>query len=156
MLKIEIPGRGLLELDNLVLDFNGTIACGGELIPGVRERIKRLAGMVSIYILTADTFGTAARVCEGLKVEFGVLKEKIGGPEKESFICKLGPEKTAAIGNGVNDSLMLQKAALGIAVIEGEGASRQALMSADLVTRSINEALDLLLNPRAITATLRK
>jgi len=156
MLKVNIPGKGILELENLVLDFNGTIAVEGRLLPGVEERINRLAEKMNVYILTADTFGTARKACEGLKVEFYTLKEEIGAPEKERFIIELGAEKTAAVGNGFNDNRMVKKAALGIAVIEGEGAASRTVVSADIIVRDINEALDLLLNPRGIIATLRR
>lgn len=38
MLIIEIPGRELLTLSHLVLDYNGTIAEDGEIIEGIRPR----------------------------------------------------------------------------------------------------------------------
>ena len=60
------------------------------------------------------------------------------------------------IGNGANDVLVLEGAALGIAVIGPEGASSAALRAADVVCASIVDALDLLLEPRALTATLRR
>ena len=42
MLEIEIPGFKRLFLANLVLDYNGTMACDGKLIAGVGERLKLL------------------------------------------------------------------------------------------------------------------
>jgi soluble P-type ATPase len=50
---------------------------------------------------------------------------------------------------------MLRAARLGIAVIEGEGASAQAVMAAAIVTRNIADAFNLLLNPTRCKATLR-
>ena len=47
-------------------------------------------------------------------------------------------------------------AALGIAVVGPEGASVEAVQSANVVCRSILEALDLLLDERALIATLRR
>lgn len=35
MLNLNIPGRERLEINHLVLEFNGTIAMDGELISGV-------------------------------------------------------------------------------------------------------------------------
>ena len=59
MLQIEIPGREQpLRLDVLVLDYNGTIACDGQLIDGIGERIRELCTKLPVYILTADTYGT--------------------------------------------------------------------------------------------------
>jgi len=44
---------------------------------------------------------------------------------------------------------------LGIAVLQQEGASPAALLATDIVISSIIEALNLLLHPQRITATLR-
>lgn len=60
-----------------------------------------------------------------------------------------------AVGNGMNDRLMLRTAALGILVLGNEGTSVQALSSADIVVKDILDGLDLLLNPKRIIATLR-
>jgi soluble P-type ATPase len=45
---------------------------------------------------------------------------------------------------------------VGIAVVEGEGAAVATLLAADVVTRDIHDALDLLLSPRRLVATLRR
>ncbi len=50
---------------------------------------------------------------------------------------------------------MLDRAALAIAVIGGEGAAMSTLTKADMVVQSIQVALDLLLEPRRIVASLR-
>jgi soluble P-type ATPase len=43
MLTIDIPGYGMLQLEHLVLDVNGTIAHDGALIPGVAEAVETLS-----------------------------------------------------------------------------------------------------------------
>ena len=43
MLAIAIPGFRDLEVEHLVLDYNGTLAIDGRLIPGVREALGALA-----------------------------------------------------------------------------------------------------------------
>jgi soluble P-type ATPase len=60
-----------------------------------------------------------------------------------------------AIGNGRNDTLMLQQAALGIAVMQTGGAATTALLAGDVVTPGIVDALDLLIHPDRLKATLR-
>jgi soluble P-type ATPase len=50
---------------------------------------------------------------------------------------------------------MLGEAALGIAVIGGEGAATSAIHAADVVCASIGAALDLLLDEQALAASLR-
>ena len=71
------------------------------------------------------------------------------------MIQQLGPQHVVAIGNGRNDQWMLAEAVLGIAVLQEEGACTQALLAADVVAPSITAALDLLLHPLRLTATLR-
>ena len=66
MLKINIPGREELLLNYLILDYNGTIAEDGEIIDSIRPRLAELSKELSIYVITADTHGTAAKKCEGL------------------------------------------------------------------------------------------
>jgi soluble P-type ATPase len=61
---------------------------------------------------------------------------------------------TVAIGNGSNDQLILKEAAFGIAVLGEEGVSVSAIKSADIVVKSIQNALDLFLKPRRLTTTL--
>ena len=51
---------------------------------------------------------------------------------------------------------MLQEAALGIAVLGPEGLAAEALLAADVVVASIEDALDLLLRPHRLVATLRE
>ena len=78
------------------------------------------------------------------------------GEDKLRKLDELGRQRTGVIGNGANDLLVLEAAALGIAVIGPEGASSAAIRAADVVCVSIVDALDLLLEPRALTATLRR
>jgi soluble P-type ATPase len=51
--------------------------------------------------------------------------------------------------------MMLRQAALGIAVLGGEGLAAVCLAAAAVVVPSIESALDLLLYPRRLVATLR-
>lgn len=155
MLEIEIPGRRPLQLEHLVLDLNGTLALDGELLPGVEERLSRLAEALSIHVLTADTFGTAAGLFTGLPVSLEKVPEHDQAEAKAVYVQKLGPGRTVAVGNGANDGLMLGRAALGMAVIGPEGCAGAALRAAHLVVPGIEAALDLLLHPRRLQATLR-
>ena len=156
MITLDIPGLERLLIKNMVLDFNGTIALDGSLLPGVLERLNALAGVLDIYILTADTFGTVLSACSSVKGKVAVLKERLGTEEKLNFVAGLGARETVAIGNGANDTLMLEGAALGIAVAGPEGASARALMAADVVVKDINDGLDLFLNSKRLVATLRR
>lgn len=155
MITVDVPGRGKLTLKNMVLDFNGTMALDGVLLPGVAERLNALSANLNIYVLTADTFGTVCSACSGINGKVEVLSELLGAPEKLNFIKKLGVQETVTIGNGTNDSLMLTEAALGILILGPEGASGKALTAADVVVTDINHGLDMLLSPKRLIATLR-
>jgi len=155
MLEVDVPGGRPLRLAHIVLDFNGTMACDGVLLPGVEERLNRLADVLEVHVLTADTFGTAREVCRGIRGRVGVLAENPGAPEKERFVNRLGAASVAAVGNGTNDALMLRAAGLGIVVLGPEGTSARALACADIVVAVITDGLDLLLNPKRLVASLR-
>lgn len=152
-ISIDIPGRGRLELAHLVLDVNGTLTNRGTLLEGVPERIARIAGVLEVHALSADTFGTL----DGIAAELGIVAHPVTtGEEKARHVAALAAERCAAIGNGANDVPMLEAAALGIAVLGREGAAGAALRAADVVCASIVDALDLLLDERALVATLRR
>jgi len=155
MMHLEIPGRGELRLEHLVLDFNGTLAVDGSLIPGVRERLRELAGSLRIHVITADTFGSVREQLGGEPCRITVLGPERQGSAKAEVVERLGADVTVAIGNGSNDAPMLSRATLGIAVILAEGASGAALAAADVVCCGIVDALDLLLRSRRLVATLR-
>ena len=155
MLTIEIPGRFTLNLSYLVMDYNGTIAVDGKLLPGVKELLEKLSTYLKIYVLTRDTFGKVKEELSFLPYVEVVIVGEPGAQEKLEFIKKLGAEKTVAIGNGYNDRLMLKEAALGILVIEEEGANIEALLNADIVVKSPIDALKLLTNKDRLVATLR-
>lgn len=155
MVKIEIPGENTVEARHLVLDFNGTLAIDGKLIEGIRPLLGQLSKELSVHVLTADTFGTSKAELDGIDCTLNVIQSLGQDKQKEAFVSNLGPEGVIAIGNGRNDARMLQTAALGIAVIQKEGASVQSLMNAKVVCPNILDALELILHPRRISATLR-
>jgi soluble P-type ATPase len=123
MLSITVPGFGSVTLENLVLDYNGTLAVDGVLLPGVKAALNTLAAQLSVYVVTADTFGKAAGGLEGVNCRLTVLEPGRQDQAKVNFVNRLGADRTASIGNGRNDALMLAASALGIVVILAEGAS---------------------------------
>jgi P-type E1-E2 ATPase len=155
MIEVAIPGDGRLRLSFLVLDYNGTLACNGILLDGVAERLSALSKNLSIHVVTADTFGTVEATLKSLPLTIRVLPQTGQNHAKMAYVSQLGRNETVCIGNGRNDRLMLQAAALGIAVVGPEGAAVDALQASDVVTTSIQSALDLLLNPLRLVATLR-
>ncbi len=156
MIETEIPYFGKIQLKSLVMDYNGTLAVDGKLLPGVAERLRILASRLSLFVVTADTFGTATAELQALPVEVVVLQSADGQAKaKEAFVADLGATHTAAVGNGRNDCFMLAKARVGVAVVVDEGAAVSTLTAADIVTRHIEDALDLFIHPLRLKATLR-
>lgn len=156
MMRINIPGRDVLEIHHLVLDMNGTLSLDGKLLEGVSERIEALRSKLEILIVTADTQGTAQQIAAGLGVQLHKIDAARQPEQKLAFIKQLGSQVSAAIGNGANDALMLKEAALGICIVGPEGAASEAISACDVVVSDINSALDLLLKPKRLIATLRK
>jgi soluble P-type ATPase len=155
MLDISIPGYKDLRLEHVVLDYNGTLACGGEILQGVRPSLEALAKDLEIHVVTADTFGKVRSRMESSPCKLVVLPLDHQDIGKLKYVEQLGGDRVVAIGNGRNDRLMLKRAALGIAVVQEEGAAAETLLAADVVCPSIHAALDLLCNPLRLTATLR-
>ncbi len=154
MIALDIPGRETLQLEHAVFDVNGTLAVDGELLPGVAERMQALAGQLSLHMLTADTYGKQASIDETVGFKATVVSRD--AVEKAAYVLSLGADRVVAIGNGANDAIMMQSAALSIAVLGAEGLAGAALKAADIVVISINDALDLLLRPERLVATLRR
>ena len=154
MLNIQIPGREELLLHHLVLDYNGTIAEDGNIIEGIRPRLAELAKDLSIYVITADTHGTAAKKCEGLPLEVLTFPTTEVGKIKAEEATKM-EGGVITIGNGFNDIQMSDAADLSICVIGKEGCCGALLAHTDIVVTSIDDALDLLLKTGRTRATLR-
>lgn len=155
MLEIDIPSRGMLRLEHLLLDVNGTIALDGQLVPRVCERLDRLRPVLEIWLVSADTQGTLAALAANLKVTARSLQPGNEAAQKAALVDDLGAEHIVAIGNGANDVMMVRQAALGIAVLGGEGLAAPCLTAAKVIAPDIVTALDLLLYPRRLIATLR-
>ncbi len=68
---------------------------------------------------------------------------------------KLGAANVIAFGNGANDARMLRAAAIGVAVITAEGLASSALQAADVLAQGPLHAIDLVMLPKRLVATLR-
>jgi len=168
-LEFVVPGGRPVCLTTLVLDYNGTIANRGQLIPGVVDRLRYLAPTLDIHVFTADTFGSVrAELGDSFikEIRAGRLTVDIIPPQelrlgrnegeaKLDMLNRLGAKHCCAIGNGRNDALMLGAAGLSFCVMGKEGSSPKAMNAAHIVCRDILEALELLMEPRCCVATMR-
>ncbi len=155
MLEIDIPGFGAVKLKHLVSDFTGTLSFDGKLIPGVKERLNKLSESLSLHVLTSDTFGTAKSELKGIQCEVHVLEGEYHDLQKEEYVERLAAISVVAFGNGNNDRKMLRAARIGVAVTGGEGCAVDIMMAGEVHVTSIIAALDLLLYPKRLKATLR-
>jgi P-type E1-E2 ATPase len=154
-IEVVIPGkRRPLRIGHVVFDFNGTLAVEGRLARGVASRLKALAAQVDVVVMTADTFGTGRRALARLPAAVRIVRT--GTVMRRLVVALGGGRRVAAIGNGTNDVPMLRAAALGIVVIGEEGTSAEAVRAATVIARDINVAIDLLLRPKRLVATLRR
>lgn len=156
MIDITIPGRGNYTIEHLILDLNGTIALDGAIIIGVKEKLVKLSQKLDVIVVTADTNKNAEELVRDLNVTLYKIKKAEENDQKLELLLKKGKDNTISIGNGCNDVYMLKESAIGICVLGKEGASREAMMASDLVVTAINDALDLLLKPNRLRATLRR
>ena len=152
MIRIEIPQRGLLELHHAVFDINGTLAVDGKPIPNVVAALSSLASFLSIHLLTAGTHGNLKELEETFGFPLQIISN---GEEKAWYVQQLGPENVIAFGNGANDAGMLRLAAIGIAVLAAEGVAISALQAADILAPGPIDAIELVLKPKRLVATLR-
>ncbi len=143
MLTLTIPGGKTLQLSHLVLDYNGTIACDGRLIDGVKGRLLALAKSLTIHVVTADTFGSVREALTGIPCRLIIIPVEHQAEAKRARVAELKAASCVCVGNGRNDRLML------------EGVAVEAVLAADILVSSVLDALDLLMHPLRLTATLR-
>ncbi len=153
-MNLNIPGVGEFAIEHIVFDLNGTLAVDGAIPPSVRLKLRDLAQQCGLYVVTANTHGNLHDLIRDLPIE-GTIIQGDEALEKQKVIHRLDARRTIAVGNGANDALMLKDAAIGIAIMGPEGCHPRALMNADLVVGSADDALDCLLKPGRLIASLR-
>ncbi|HEY3311618.1 MAG TPA: hypothetical protein VGK00_08270 [Anaerolineales bacterium] len=156
MIELNIPGRGDLAIEHLVMDVNGTLAVDGILVEGVAKKIGSLRDRLTVHLLTADTHGGQASIDHLLNLRAMRIQPGNEAEQKAAYIRQLGAEHVVAIGQGANDAAMLRAAALGICVISAEGLAIETLQNADLLMSDILSALELFDRPLRLIASLRK
>jgi len=150
----EIPNVGELELKTIILDLNGTTAVSGSIVSGVKERLEKLKDLgFKIVLFTGNTHNNADEIAKDLGIEWEYAKT---GDEKKEKALLLEPETCVSIGNGLIDLELMKVVKLRIVTLQAEGVHVQTLINSDIVIPSILDALDLLIIPETLIATLRK
>lgn len=155
-LEIDIPSYKKIRIENVVFDYNGTLAVDGKMIDGIKEKLIEAAKLLKVYIVTADTYGTVRKNFQDIDIEIKIVSKENGAVDKLEFIRELGQDRTIAVGNGNNDELMLKESAIGICILEEEGLAVRALLASDIMIRDINDLFYMLANKKRIIASLRK
>jgi soluble P-type ATPase len=158
-IALDIPGFGKLQINAILSDYTGTLSFSGKLVTGVKDRLLRLAQLVDIHVVTADSFGTAEEELKGLPLVCRRLKGEKEDVQKAHYAAELNPRFVASFGNGNNDRLHLklvkEAGGLAIAVENGEGCALDAILNSNIFVFGAVNALDLLLEPIRLRATLR-
>jgi P-type E1-E2 ATPase len=155
-LELKIPGRGTVKLTKIVFDLNGTLTVDGKLHEKTLSLLKKVADILEVFILTADTLGSARQIGLESNIHLRVVSGENTSAAKVNFLELSGPAETMAVGNGANDVGMLKKAEIGIAVLGPEGCALEALRAAELVVNDIDDALLMVLKPQRLLASLRR
>jgi len=152
-MRYEIPGQPAIELKTLILDLNGTLAVQGKIPAGVKPRLTKLRRLgYRIVLLTGNTRNNAHRLARDLKIDWLLARD---GEEKRRAALELDPTTCVSIGNGRIDLELMAAVKLRIVTLQREGVHVQTLINSDVVVPCIVDALDLLLDPATLVATLR-
>ncbi|MGB5918670.1 MULTISPECIES: HAD family hydrolase [unclassified Arcobacter] len=154
-MKVNIPGREEVEIQNIVFDYNGTIAIDGKLIEGIKKNINELSNSFNFYVITADTYGSVEKELGDTNCEVIKIAKSSQDVSKLEFIKNLGSSTTLSVGNGRNDKLMLKESILGIAILQDEGLCTETLLNSDILVKSIFDVFSYLKDANRLIATLR-
>ena len=69
MIELNIPGRGVIQLEHLVSDVNGTLAIDGQLAEGLPRLLTNLRDRLKIHLLTADTHRRQDQIDQQLNLQ---------------------------------------------------------------------------------------
>ena len=108
MICFEIPGTGPVNIQHVMFDYNGTIAADGSLLDGVGQAMNRLAHTLDFHVVTADTFGSVQAQLEGVQANVVLISSQDQDKKKLDELTRIDQRITMAVGNGVNDALMLK------------------------------------------------
>jgi soluble P-type ATPase len=156
MIPIQRPGQEPLEIDFILIDFEGALASDRRVHPKAKDKINLLSKRTKIYILTKEEKERVEEVLKKVKAEIIYSTEGESSQKKVDLVRQLGATRTVAVGNGTDDGPMMEEAVFGLCVIGKEGASSEAVKNADVVFTDILDALDFLLKPLRQKATLCK
>lgn len=147
MIPIQRPGQEPLEIDFILIGFEGTLAPDRRVHPKAKDKINLLSKRSKIYILTKEEKQRIEDVLRKVKAEVVYLTEEKSSEKKSDLVTRLGATRTVSVGNGTDDASMMKAAAFALCVIGKGGASVETVKNADVVFTDVLDALDFLLKP---------
>lgn len=152
-MKYIMPGVGELELNTIIFDLNGTLAVHGKVPQEAFEQIQKLKDIgFTCVLFSGDQRGNAQKLAQELGIEFISTRDT---DAKRQAAQKYPKEHTVAIGNGRIDIGVFENAKVRIGTLQAEGIHTAILPYIDILVPSIIDALDLLLDPDSLAATMR-
>jgi soluble P-type ATPase len=154
MFLIQRPGQSPLEIEFVLLNFEGTLATDRRVHPKAKDKLNLLSKRCKIYILAKGEQEAIRAILKKVKAEVIYLTEGEASQGKLDLLRQVGAARTVAIGNGVDDVAMIEEAGLSICIIGVQGTSAEAIKKADVVFTDILYAFDFLLKPMRHKAAL--
>jgi soluble P-type ATPase len=155
MIEVEIPGRRTYQFTHAFFDFNGTLAVDGIIPEQVKRLLAKLADSLELVLLTADTNHSARNQCGDLPIAVNVLEQSGQKQQKAMILQQTAGQGKIAIGNGSLDEDMFLEADLAICIMGEEGCSLSAMLASDILVRTPEDAIELLLHPNRLISTWR-
>jgi soluble P-type ATPase len=156
MIPIQRPGQDSLEIEFILIAFEGTLTSDQRAHPKAKDKINLLSKRTNIYILAKEEKILVEEALKKVKAEIVYLMEGEASQQKLDLLRKLGASQCVAIGNGADDVPMIEEAGFGICVLSKTGTFTEAMKRADVVFMNILDALNFLLKPLRQKATLGK
>lgn len=152
--RYDVPEVGEVTIKTVILDLNGTLSINGTISDRTKELLKELTKReVEIVLLTGDQRGTAKALCSELDISFVRCKNSA---EKSEASKRFDKNTTAAIGNARIDIGTFENAIVSIATLQAEGIHAEIIPYVDIIVPTIENALEILLDPNSFAATMRK
>lgn len=142
-----------IEIKNIVLDLNWTLAVNWKIVDGVKKCIENLKKLnIEVLLFTWDQRGNVENICKELWITFKVAKN---AQEKEKLFLELDINKTVAIWNARIDNGMFKHAKISIAKLQAEWIHTWILGEVDIIIPNIVDALNLFIDSDSLEATLK-
>jgi P-type E1-E2 ATPase len=150
---IKTPNNQKIEIKNIVLDLNGTLANYSQVSSKTKQLLEQLKQLnYRLILISGDIRGNAKDIAKELDLELFLGENS---QEKAKKMQQFKKNETAAIGNARIDIGTFQNAIISIATLQSEGIHTEILNYVDIIIPSIEDALTLFTEPKALEATLR-